>query len=173
MLGKNTNGTAKSPVRKAPTPKLEKNVTVFAKTAHKSQIWINEMQKELKWMNGDSLYHLLRAVLQALRDQMNIHEAAHFAAQLPLLLRGTFYEGWNPHEEMIHGVTKDDFLQSVKTKLSPAGVPKFELEPGVLIALNVIKKHISAGEMNDLVGAVEPSLRAFMKKKSESSAAAL
>ena len=81
--------------------KIAKNVTVFARTTHKSQLWINEMQKELKWLNGDSLYHLLRAVLQSLRDQMNVHEAAHFSAQLPLILRGAFYEGWNPHAQQL------------------------------------------------------------------------
>ncbi len=145
--------------------KITKNVTVFARTTHKSQLWINEMQKELKWLNGDSLFHLLRAVLQSLRDQMTVHESAHFSAQLPLILRGAFYEGWNPHAEQLSGVTKDDFLAAIKGRLSHAGLPKFELEAGVLTTLNVIKKHISAGEMDDLVAVVEPSLKTFIKHK--------
>lgn len=148
-----------------PNPKIAKNVTVFASTTHKSQLWINEMQKELKWLNGDSLYHLLRAVLQSLRDQMSVHEAAHFSAQLPLILRGTFYDGWNPHAEPLSGVTKDDFLEAVKGRLSHTGMPKFELEDGVLTTLNIIKKHISVGEMDDLVSQVEPSLKTFIKRK--------
>lgn len=156
-----------------PSQKIAKNVTVFARTTHKSQLWINEMQKELKWMNGDSLYHLLRAVLQSLRDQMSVHEAAHFSAQLPLILRGAFYEGWNPHAEQLSGVSKDDFLGAVKARLSQPGLPKFELEDGVLIALNVIKKHISAGEMDDLVSQVEPSLKTFIKRKTSQPEAAV
>ena len=155
-----------------PSQKIARNVTVFARTTHKSQLWINEMQKELKWLNGDSLYHLLRAVLQSLRDQMSVHEAAHFSAQLPLILRGAFYEGWNPHTEQLRGVTKDDFIAAVKGRLGQAGMPKFELEDGVLTALNVIKNHISAGEMEDLVSQVEPSLKTFIKRKSSQPEAA-
>ena len=145
---------------------ISKNVSVFARTSHKSQEWISEMQRELKWLSGDSNYQLLRAVLQSLRDQMNVHETAHFAAQLPLLLRGSFYEGWNPQIAQISGRTKEDFLEAVKNKLSPGGIPpKFELEDGVLVALNVIKKHVSAGEMKDIVGAVNPSLKEFIERK--------
>ena len=120
-------------------------------------------------MAGDSLYHLLRAVLQSLRDQMSVHEAAHFSAQLPLILRGAFFEGWNPHVQQLKGVTKEDFLQIVKGRLSHAGLPKFELEEGVLTTLNVIKNHISSGEMNDLVSVVEPSLKTFIKRNSTQS----
>lgn len=158
MWGKKQNETINN-------QKIAKNVTVFARTTHKSQIWINEMQEELKWLNGDSLYHLLKAVLQSLRDQMNVHEAAHFSAQLPLILRGAFFEGWNPHTQQLSGVTKEDFLEAVKGRLSHAGLPQFELEAGVLTTLNVIKKHISAGEMDDLVSQVEPSLKTFIKRK--------
>lgn len=157
MWGKKNN-------EKIASQKITKNVTAFARTTHKSQLWINEMQKELKWLNGDSLYHLLRAVLQSLRDQMSVHEAAHFSAQLPLILRGAFYEGWNPRAERLTGVSKDDFIAAVKGRLSQAGMPRFELEDGVLTALNVIKKHISAGEMDDLVSQVEPSLKTFIRR---------
>lgn len=164
MATKKKTAKRKMKMSNSSASKVSKRVSVFARTAHKSQEWIREMQKELKWVSGDNAYHLLRAVLQSLRDQMSIHEAAHFAAQLPILLRGTFYEGWNPQISELCGDTKDEFLKSVKTKMGPLGTPKFELESGVLVALNVIKKHISAGEMKDLTGMVEPSLRSFIEK---------
>lgn len=39
-------------------------------------------------------YHALRGVLFTLRDRLTVEEAAHFASQLPLLIRGIFYEGY-------------------------------------------------------------------------------
>lgn len=143
--------------------KIPKQVTVFARTQHKSQEWIKEMRKDLKWMSGDNIYHLLRAVLHALRDQLSIHEAAHFSAQLPLLLRGTFYESWDPKTKLNTGESKDDFIQTVKKNLSPMSIPKFDLEQGIIVALNVIKNHISKGEMKDLTGMLNPSLKAFIE----------
>lgn len=150
--------------QKTKTVKISKKVSVFARTLNKSQEWIKEMHHELKWMTGDSLYHLLRAVLHSLREQLTINEAAHFSAQLPLLLRGTFYEGWDPQSNLRNAANRDDFLQIVKNKMSPVGIPNFDLEQGVSTALSVIKKHISSGEMEDLVGMLNPSLKNFIQK---------
>ena len=150
--------------KKIQKAKVSKQVAVFTRSSHKSQIWIKEIQKELKWMSGDNIYHLLRAVLQSLRDQLSVHESAHFAAQLPLLLRGTFYEGWNPKTNLGPSVSKNNFLELIKQKMNPIGIPNFELEKGVLAALNVIKKHISAGEMKDLVGSLNPTLKVIIEK---------
>lgn len=108
----------------------------------KSQIWIREIQQQMDFINADTSYRLLKAVLHALRDQMSLAEMAYFAGQLPLLLRGTFYEGWNPYMVNLSSFTKEDFLQSVRNHLELTGKPQFELETGVLVALNVIKKHL-------------------------------
>lgn len=142
--------------------KISRQVKVFARTTHKSQQWIKEMQSQLKWMSADNIYQLLRAVLQTLRDQLSINETAHFSAQLPLLLRGTFYEGWDPKLIQGRSISKELFLKSVSDKIKNGKLPNFELEDGVLLTLNVIKKHISAGEINDLIGTLNPSLKNFI-----------
>jgi len=41
-------------------------------------------------------YKSLRAVRQTMRDRLPLNDAVHFAAQLPMFLRGLFYEGWKP-----------------------------------------------------------------------------
>ncbi|MEU9045704.1 DUF2267 domain-containing protein [Kitasatospora sp. NPDC048343] len=44
-----------------------------------------------------AVYRLLRAWLHTLRDRLPIDAAVHFGAQLPTLIRGVYYEGWDPH----------------------------------------------------------------------------
>jgi len=41
-------------------------------------------------------YRVLRAWLHTVRDRLPVVGAAHFAAQLPELLRGVYYDGWDP-----------------------------------------------------------------------------
>ena len=41
-----------------------------------------------------SAYRALRSVLHVLRDRLTPEQAVHLGAQLPLLVRGIFYDGW-------------------------------------------------------------------------------
>lgn len=58
--------------------------------------WINELDEALGWGNKHRSFRLLRAVLQTLRDCLPLTEMAHFSAQLPLVLRGVYFEHWHP-----------------------------------------------------------------------------
>jgi uncharacterized protein (DUF2267 family) len=62
-------------------------------TAH---TWINDVAKQLDTHDREFAYRVLRAWLHTLRDRLTVEASAHFAAQLPDLIRGVFYAGWNP-----------------------------------------------------------------------------
>lgn len=143
--------------------KIGHHVRVFESSVQKSEGWIKEMQSELDWVSGDSVYHLLRSVLHVLRDQFSIDEAAHFSAQLPLVLRGTFYECWNPQKNQTQGSTKEEFLNAVRAGLGPADRLNYDFEKGVVVALGVIMNHISQGEMDDVIQSSKHSLKKFFE----------
>ena len=62
-------------------------------TAH---TWINDVAREFDTEDREFAYRVLRAWLHTLRDRLTVEASAHFAAQLPDLIRGIFYAGWNP-----------------------------------------------------------------------------
>src|SRR5919106_6787617 len=87
---------------------------VFDKTIHKTNTLLKNIETELGWANQRNMsYAVLRAVLHALRDRLTVQEAADLAAQLPLLVKGIFYNGWNPSSvpKKIH---KDEFLEEIR-----------------------------------------------------------
>jgi len=47
-------------------------------------------------MEKRDAYKGLRAVLQTVRVRLPLDLAVHFGAQLPMLVRGLYYEGWEP-----------------------------------------------------------------------------
>jgi uncharacterized protein (DUF2267 family) len=143
--------------------KVNDRVSVFESSLHKSEAWITEMHNDLSWLSRDKVYHLLRAVLHALRDQLSVDEAAHFTSQLPLVLRGTFYECWNPKTKNSKGLTKQDFLETIRNNFDHSDRLNFDLETGVSIALGVIMNHISPGEMEDVIQSSKPSLKMFFE----------
>jgi uncharacterized protein (DUF2267 family) len=68
---------------------------VFDQTLQKTNIWLKEIMDDLG-PDRQRAYHALRAVLHTLRDRLTVEEAAHLSAQLPLLVRGIYFEGWHP-----------------------------------------------------------------------------
>src|SRR5437660_1544311 len=68
---------------------------VFDETLHKTNMWLKEIAQALD-SDRRGAYQALRAVLHCLRDRLPIHEAAQLGDQLPMLIRGIYYEAWHP-----------------------------------------------------------------------------
>jgi uncharacterized protein (DUF2267 family) len=81
---------------------------------------------------------------------------------LPLLLRGAFYECWDPQSLEPRGLGKEDFLEAVRAKMGPMSETPYDFEKAVHAALLVIKRHVSPGEMHDVISALKPTLRSFI-----------
>jgi uncharacterized protein (DUF2267 family) len=62
-------------------------------TAHR---WLSQVATTLGTEDRQFAYRALRAWLHTLRDRLTVESAVDFAAQLPELLRGAFYDGWEP-----------------------------------------------------------------------------
>ncbi|HEX6984586.1 MAG TPA: DUF2267 domain-containing protein [Planctomycetaceae bacterium] len=101
-------------------------------------------------------YRALRAVLHALRDRLGVNEAAHFAAQLPLLVRGVFYEGWHPAGKPLR-MHRDEFLAHVGREFGPeAGLEPEELCRAVFAT---VEEHVTPGEAEKVLQCLPADLR--------------
>ncbi|MET8651551.1 DUF2267 domain-containing protein [Nocardia aurea] len=68
----------------------------FARAEHTARVWLRRITDDLATDDRAFAYRVLRAWLHAMRDRLDINCALHLSAQLPELLRGTFFEGWVP-----------------------------------------------------------------------------
>lgn len=93
---------------------------VFDKTLQETNHWLALMMDELNTDARSTAFSALRASLHALRDRIGVDNAAHLGAQLPMLLRGAFYEGWHPGATPTRERHLGDFIDHVQSHL-PAG----------------------------------------------------
>lgn len=128
-------------------------------TVHVTHTWINELDELLGWSNKSRSYRLLRSVLQALRDWLPVNEAADFAAQLPNLLRGVYYEQWRPATTPVKPRSKSDFLGRIDHAF--VGDPILHTEDAVRITFQFLSTKIAAGEIADIKHALPADLRAL------------
>jgi uncharacterized protein (DUF2267 family) len=88
-------------------------VSSIDRTVEHTLAWVDEVCREL----GDPLrahgWVALRAVLQHLRDVIDADEARQLAAQLPMLVRGMFFDGFTPQRPRGPERHRDDFLGAV------------------------------------------------------------
>ncbi|MFC5291295.1 DUF2267 domain-containing protein [Actinokineospora guangxiensis] len=71
-------------------------VMIFEQAGQDARRWGREIAHGFPTDDERFVYRVLRAWLRTVRDELSVPAAAHLAAQLPDLLRGTYYEGWNP-----------------------------------------------------------------------------
>ena len=126
-------------------------------TVQLTHIWINELDDRLGWNNKPRSYRLLKAVLHALRDWLQLNEAADFAAQLPTLLRVAYYEQWRPAATPVKHRTKADFLAQVEDSFKPD--PLVQPSQAVIAVFELLSKKISRGEIDDVRRALPEELR--------------
>jgi uncharacterized protein (DUF2267 family) len=66
------------------------------RSVEKTYVWLKDLADELGVKDQRHAFRVLRAFLHALRDRLSVDETAQLAAQLPIFIRGVFYEGWDP-----------------------------------------------------------------------------
>lgn len=71
-------------------------VSALDTTIQKTNIWLKEVMDELESDDRHRAYLALRSVLHSLRDRLTVEEATDLGAQLPILVRGFYYDAWNP-----------------------------------------------------------------------------
>lgn len=89
-------------------------------------------------------YHTLRAVLHALRDRLPLNLAAHLGAQLPLLVRGIYYDSWHPQPETSRERKQEEFLERVGAGLQ--GIRPVDVKQAAQVVFGVIGRHVSEGQ---------------------------
>jgi uncharacterized protein (DUF2267 family) len=95
------------------------HVDIIDRSVEKAHIWLNELADELGSTDHRYAYRVLRAFLHALRDRLSVDEAAQLAAQLPIFIRGLFYEGWDPSRTPERARDIDSFLEHIATRGGP------------------------------------------------------
>jgi uncharacterized protein (DUF2267 family) len=107
----------------------------------KSNAWLADIDAGFGTKDRRFAYRVLRAWLHSLRDGLTVDVAANLAAQLPELLRGVFFDGWNPSR----APRKYDRDSYVARFAREAQVRDSDVVKSARIVTAVAREHMSAG----------------------------
>lgn len=129
----------------------------IAPAVHKAQEWIAEVRDTLDVPDRQRGYQALRAGLHALRDRLPVNETAHLGAQLPMLIRGIYYEGWDPGTNRKIKRSREAFFEDICREVP--GMLASEAAIAANAVFTVLARHVSAGEIEDVRGALPAQIR--------------
>lgn len=119
-------------------------IAVFESAVADAHEWLNAICVELDTDDRHFSLQALRAVLHALRDHLTIEQNAHLSAQLPILIRGLYFEGWKPGAASRHDRSVEGFIELVAGALT--GYVDVALEDLISGVFAVLRLRISWGE---------------------------
>lgn len=133
--------------------------SIVARSVEKTNVWLDELAAELGTADRKAAYQVLRAFLHTLRDRLTVEESAQLAAQLPELIRGIYYDGWRPAKTPESYSDIESFLQRMSDEAPMHG--ETEASYAATAAARVLSKHVSSGEIEDVLATLPAEVRAI------------
>jgi uncharacterized protein (DUF2267 family) len=119
--------------------------------------WINDLRDRLGWQSSRDALRLLRLTLAQVRDHLSHDELAQLSAQMPLLIRGMFYEGWLPSRTPVRERGLDQFMAPIEAKLSD--VQGWRGAESVTAVFEMLNAKITGGEIKDVRAGLPQPIR--------------
>jgi uncharacterized protein (DUF2267 family) len=129
---------------------------VLDRTLQETNIWLGEIAENLG-PDRQVAYRVLRAVLHALRDRLTIEQAAHLSAQLPMLIRGIYYEAYHPARMPNAMRHRAEFLDAVGGELSD--IRPINVEDACRAVFECIRRHITPGQLEKVFWSLPEAVR--------------
>ncbi len=129
---------------------------VFDRSLETTHIWLNEICNDIG-PDKQVAWKVLSTVLHKLRDRLTINLAAHLGAQLPLLIRGVYYDQFEPGKMPSEFRSRDEFVTEVAEWLSDTR--PVDPDEAIRSVFRVLSRHISEGQVSKVRDALPKSLR--------------
>jgi uncharacterized protein (DUF2267 family) len=133
----------------------------FDKYLTDSKTWLHELCAYLGIEDEHKGARIFRAVLHAIRDRIPTAEAIHLGAQLPVIWKGIYYDGFKMHEP-VRIRHEDEWLEFIRSKAAFSGETDFPTLDHAFYAfqdvMSFLKEHISDGQYNQIAHALHSEI---------------
>jgi len=138
---------------------MSTGLPVFDTTIQETNLWLKDLERRLPACSRQEAYAALRVVLHVLRDRLPTEAVLGLSAQLPMLLRGVFLEGWRPAAGPTGIRDPQVFAGEVAEQLAPT----FPCRPNDTVdaVFAVLSAQLDAGEVAKLAQRLPPRLRSL------------
>jgi len=133
----------------------------FDKTVQLTNEMLGKIEKEFGWEDRrNQSYTILRALLHNLRDRLPIKQIANFSTQLPMLVRGVFFESWSG-EILPDKISREEFVQNIREEFIFS--TERSLEEIIAGVFSILTDAMAEGEREEVLGNLPEDLRGLLE----------
>jgi len=129
---------------------------VFDKTMQITNVWLKEICEELG-PDRQVAWHILGAGLRTLRDRLEPDLAAHLGAELPLVVRGAYYDRYRPSEQPRLTRSRAEFVKCMEEDLQH--MRPVDPDQALRCVFGVLSHHIPKGQVDKVRRALPEDVR--------------
>lgn len=132
----------------------------FNHALEEAHLWLEELAQDASFENEEQAYTGFRAVLHSLRDRLTVEEAVHLSAELPMLVRGFYFEGWKPSLAPNDEATAEEFFASVRESLRNAALT-LDTEAAVRGVFAFLERKLAGGQIRHVKSQLPAEIQAL------------
>jgi len=118
----------------------------FELATETAEKWLDDLMARLGWQDPHRTYAALAAALHALRDALSQEAAIDVGNQLPVLVRGLYYDGWHPRGRSA-ARTRSTFLERIHDGVHRD--PAIDADAVARAVLALLAARLPAAEIED------------------------
>lgn len=142
----------------------------FEKYVEDGNRFLKQLAKALETPNDrDHAARICVAVLHAIRDRVTPEESSHLIAQLPMMLKAVYVDGWDMSRERADAKTLEEFLEEIREHAPLTAARDFgndqQARDNVKAFFGVLKQYVDQGEMRDLCAQLPQGVKELMEEE--------
>lgn len=137
---------------------LNKNIVKFQSWLHDIEDYVGEDDNPSRALTA------LKATIHEIRDHLPIDLTAHLSDQLPIIIRGLFFEGWDPHKTSTKDRKLENFLDTIYHQVSP-NYPSINIEKYILAVFYTLSLQVSEGIIYKILQVLPHSIKVFLNQE--------
>jgi len=134
----------------------------FENYQKEAKTWLHELCDYLGIQDEQKAARIFRAVLHAIRDRIPAGEAIHLAAQLPIIWKGIYFDGFSLREDPVRIRHEEEWLEFIRTKdafAERADFPTLEhAHYAFQDVMKFLRSRLSEGQYNQIAHALHSEI---------------
>jgi len=114
-------------------------------------VLLQTVAQELGTEDLNKAGRIFRAVLQSIRDRLPVNDAIQFAAQLPIIWKGIYFDQYDPEKVPVRIRNVQEWIDYIRNRNAFAANYDFQQDEEITVAFravfNALQQHMTDGQL--------------------------